>query len=207
MLKGSLVELRSFPKDLVISGSVRSVADIEGRTVRHPIARGEQISALRLIDTAKAQTLSVQIPPGLRGFTVPVDSTKSPATLISPGDFVDVIVSAELIRLGGSGSGTPELLGAGGEKAKAAVTILQNVQVMAVQRRHADTGVVYDASTRGEPPGKDDDVTYLTLAVTPEQAQLVWLAINEGKLTVTLRSFGDDKIIVLPPVAEPIRIR
>jgi Flp pilus assembly protein CpaB len=47
----------------------------------------------------------------------------------------------------------------------------------------------------------------VTLAVTPEQAQLLWLASQEGKLTITLRAFGDDKIADLGTIAEPIRIK
>ncbi len=206
VLKASLVEVRDIPKDLAISGGLPRLSDVEGKTVRHPIARGEQISNLHLVDTVKAQTLSVQIPVGLRGFTIPVDTTRSPAGLLAPGDFVDVIVSGELSRLGGSTAGTLDTLNSSGDKPHAAVTLLQNVQVLAVQRKFAANGTVYDSSTRGQPPGATDDVTFITLAVTPEQAQLLWLA-SEGKVTVSLRAFGDDKITTLAPIAEPIRFR
>ncbi|MGE5596921.1 MAG: RcpC/CpaB family pilus assembly protein, partial [Hyphomicrobiales bacterium] len=78
------------------------------------------------------------------------------------------------------------------------------VQVLAVQREFVDDGVPYDASTRGEPIGDDDKVNYVTLAVTPEQAQLLWLASQEGALTLSLRPFGDDAAAALTPIAEPI---
>ena len=66
--------------------------------------------------------------------------------------------------------------------------------------------LIVTCSTRGQPPAEKDDVTFITLAVTPEQAQLVWLE-SEGKLTVSLRAFGDDKITDLKTLAEPVRIR
>jgi pilus assembly protein CpaB len=206
VITGAMLQLKEIPKELAVAGGMQNVKDVAGVTARYPIARGEQISSERLVEAAKAKTLSVQIPQGLRGFSIPVDVTKSPAALAAPGDFVDVIASADLDRLG-SAPGAVATLGTNGDKPKAAVTLLQNVQVLTVQRNYADNGVVYDSSTRGDPPAEKDDVTFVTLAVTPEQAQLLWLASQEGKLTITLRAFGDDKIADLGTIAEPIRIK
>jgi pilus assembly protein CpaB len=210
VITDSMLQLRAIPKELVVAGGMQDVKDVAGVTARYPIAKGEQVSSARLVEAAKAKTLSVQIPVGLRGFTIPVDVTKSPAGVVAPGDFVDVIVSGDLERLGSAPGAAPATLGAAGangDKPKAAVTLLQNVQVLTVQRTYADNGVVYDSATRGDAPGEKDDVTYLTLAVTPEQAQLLWLASQEGKVTVSLRAFGDDKIADLGAVAEPIRVK
>ncbi|MBI2764678.1 MAG: Flp pilus assembly protein CpaB [Chloroflexi bacterium] len=209
VITNAMVQVRDIPKELVVAGSMQDVKDVAGVTARYPIAKGEQVNSARLVEAAKAKTLSVQIPVGLRGFTIPVEITRSPAALAAPGDFVDVIVSGDLERLGSAPGAAPATLGAAGsgDKPKAVVTLLQNVQVLTVQRNYADNGVVYDSATRGNPPGEKDDVTFLTLAVTPEQAQLLWLASQEGKVTVSLRAFGDDKIADLGAVAEPIRIK
>jgi len=201
-----MLEVIEVPRDLAVAGAFREIASVEGQVARYPIGRGEQISNIRLQEAAQVQALSFQIPKGMRGFTVPVDETRSPAALIAPGDFVDVLVAGELTRIGPSGELLPETLDGGGDAPKAVVTLLQNVQVLAVQRTRAE-GVVYDSATRGEPLDDDDNVSYVTVALLPDQAQLLWLAMQEGSITLALRAFGDDAVATLEPVAEPIRIR
>ena len=206
-ITGAMVERRDVPRELLVAGSFTDLTSVVGQTARYPIARGEQMSPARLVEAnTTVKSLSFQIPPGLRGFTVPVDIKTSPSALIAPGDFVDIIVSAELTRLSPiAGTSTQTLTN--DKIPNAVVTLLQNVQVLSVDRKYADNGVVYDSSTRGTPPGKDDDVNFVTLAVTPEQAQVLWLASQQGKITLTLRAFGDNKVADVAPMAEPIRIK
>ena len=61
------------------------------RATRSPL--GEQINPLRLVPAEEVQALSFQIPPGLRGYSIPVTTENSPAALLVPGDFVDVLVA------------------------------------------------------------------------------------------------------------------
>ena len=204
-LDETMVRLKAIPKSAVISDPFLTLKPVIGTQTRYPLQANEQLAVGRLLAGVEAKTLSVQIPKGLRGFTVAVSVNNSPAGLLAPGDFVDVLVSAELMRLGSS-TGTLSGTLSGDDNPKAALTLLQNVQVLSVQRNYVSNGVVYDSSTRGEAVDKDDDVGYVTLAITPEQAQLLWLATQEGKITLTLRAFGDDTVQTLPPVAEPIRI-
>jgi hypothetical protein len=52
---------------------------------------------------------------------------------------------------------------------------------------------------------KDASVSYLTLAVTPEQAQaLTLLSERSSSMTVSLRPFGDSETKSLAPFTEPI---
>lgn len=202
------VETRQVPRDLLLLGALTDTSAVVGQTARYPIAKGEQIATPRLVVTKESKSVSFQIPPGLRGFTIGVETKTSPAALMVPGDFVDVLVSGDITRLSPlASSAAATLLLTNGDKPKAAVTLLQNVQVLSVQRDHVDTGVVYDSSTRGNPPGEKDDVSFITLALTPEQSQLLWLASQENKVTVSLRGFGDDTVTELPTVAEPIRVK
>lgn len=203
-IDSSMLEERSIPEEAVISSAVTRPDEVVGQVTRYPIATGEQLSALRLIEPPAVKALSFQIPPGLRAFTVPVSSTTSPASLLAPGDFIDVIVSAD-VKLILPGSATAPSTGSA-KDLKAAVTLLQNVQVLSVQKTFVDNGVPYDSSVRGTPPD-DKSVNNVTLAVTPDQAQLLWLASQEGKVTLSLRAFGDDAIADLQPVSEPLRLK
>ena len=200
------------------------------RVARYPIEKGEPITAGRLVDAPEVQLLSFQIPAGLRGMTIPVRETETPAALMGPGDFIDVIVRIDqslikddsfLLTLAGdendliarieqSLTGDSLLVTLIGEDDngdfKVSLTLLQNIQVLSIDRSYADTGVIYEPSTRAEAREEDDRVSFVTLAVTPEQAQLLWLAQDKGLLTLVLRPFGDDEITPLGPTIEPFVI-
>ncbi len=212
VIEAADLAMRSIPNSAVVSGAYTERETVIGQTARFPMARGEQVAPARLVAPV-GRAPSFQIPAGMRGFTVPVDVTLTPASLIVAGDFVDVIVAASLQLIDPELAPTPQAAptpGTEGDKKgpedfAGAVTLIQNVQVLAIERRYVDSGE-YTDETRGE-LGDDKDVRYVTLIVTPEQAQLLWLAVDQGKLTLALRGWGDKETIDLPPSAEPLRLR
>jgi len=206
-IEDDMLERKDIPEAAVIAGAAVNFDEVAGEVARYPVTKGEQLNAKRVVAKTDVQTLSYQIPEGLRGFTIPVEVNTSPAALLAPGDFVDVLAVGKLVNLAGPvpvSTATP-VAPASEDEPKVAVTLLQNIQVLAVQREYVSNGVPYDSSVRGAPP-KEGDVSYVTLALTPDQSQLVWLASQDGKLTLSLRAFGDDKTSPLSPVVEPVRI-
>ena len=193
----SMLTMSRVPEVAVAEDSFRERSLAVGQIARYPLARGEQVSPSRLVAAPQVQSLSFQIPEGQRAMTMPVSTQDSPATLTAPGDFVDVIISVDVARLNGQGPATGRT---------GAATLLQNIQVLSVDRSYVDTGVVYDPSVRGEPPGERDSISFVTLSVTPEQAQLLWLAQDSGRLTLILRPFGEDSITPLAPIIEPLTL-
>ena len=203
VITADMLAIKELSPSNIIYGAAEEPSLVIGQTVRFPIVEGEQVLISRLVDRSETQALSLQIPPGLRGFTIPVDVTTTPAGLLVPGDFVDVIVSAE-IKLLALPAAVQTL--SSESDLKAAVTLLQNLQVLSVQRDYVDNGVPYDPTVRGE-LGDDDSIHYVTLALLPEDVQILWLASQEGEITLSLRAYGDDEIISLQPVVEPVRIQ
>ena len=204
-ITADMVELKQIPATAAISDPVSNLNDIVGQVSRFPVNSNEQFSRGRLIAASQAKSLSFSIPAGLRGVAVAVDKTTSPTALLSPGDFVDVIVSAKETDLA---IGTQSLPASSttSNDFDAAVTLLQNVQVLSIETNFVDNGVPYDSTVRGTPDDKTTG-TYVTLALTPDQAQLLWLASQKGKVTLTLRSFGDAQIANLAPIAEPVVLK
>ena len=210
----SMLEVRDVPLDAIVTGAATDIESLVGQTARFPVAAGEQIHPLRLVPAVEVQALSFQIPPGMRGYTIPVSTDNSPAALLAPGDFVDVLVTGvavDLVTQQTLETGQPVIQLAQPDQegeVLGAATLLQNVQVLSVQRLFVTTGQ-YEPSTRGAPP-EDDNVSYVTLAVSPEQAQLILLASQGGELTLTLRAFGDDSVAplgtIIGPVPQPITI-
>jgi pilus assembly protein CpaB len=203
LITDALLTTKTLPPPAIPEDSFQDKALLKGKTVRYPIAKGEPITTARLIQPSGTKSLSFQIPPGMRGMTIPVNPKNTPAALIAPGDFVDVILSVDLVTLTGRAVPTPV---GSDHPLRGSSTILQNVQVLSVDRYYVANGVVYDSSTRGTPPDEKTDVTFVTLALTPDQAQLLWLAADGGKLTLVLRPFGEDTLVPLAPRAEPIQL-
>jgi pilus assembly protein CpaB len=191
---------REVPTTAVAADSFRDSGLVVGQVARYPIATGEAVTHSRLVEAPKVQAISFQIPPGLRGMTIPVNTTVSPAALTAPGDFVDVLVSVQ-----GSGiQGGPT--GAAAQN-RGVATLMQNIQVLSVGTTYINNGVVYEPSLRGAPPADGVGVGFVTLAVTPEQAQILWLAQDSGRLKLLLRPFGEDSTFPVPPVFEPLSVR
>ena len=118
----------------------------------------------------------------------------------------DVIVTAKVATLATTAQSAPVVTNNSNNDFKAAVTLIQNVQVLSIQKNFVANGVPYDATVRGRPDDKTDG-SYVTLALTPDQAQLLTLASQDGKVTLTLRAFGDAKVADVAPIAEPVRIK
>ena len=204
-LTSDMITLKSLPANAVPSSAIRSVDQVVGQTTRYPIQAGSQLTADVLVAPARVNTLSFQIPPGLRAMTIPVSNTDSPSLLTAPGDFVDVLVRSKAAVLGLPVSAAQVGLGRNPTDIEAVVMLLQNVQVLSVDRGIVPNGVPYDSSVRGTPPDGKDNVGFLTLALTPDQAQVLWLAQDQGKLSVVLRPFGDEDRPALQPRVEPVR--
>ena len=124
--------------------------------------------------------LSSKIPVEMRGFivnNVPVAT----ASLIKPDDNVDVLFTF------------PAKL-KGDIQQNVTVTLLQNIKVLGVG---ADLGQGLDAKSAGAMKDKSEDVAGLTdsmplaLALSPNDAQYLALAQQEGTITIILRSHGD----------------
>lgn len=205
-IEESMVQVKELPQSAIISDPYSTTEEVVGTVARFPLQANEQVAKGRLVDAAKGKSLSFQIPAGLRGFTIQVDSNSSPAALIAPGDFVDVITAAKIVNLlPQTTSSATTASAAQGNDLKAAVTLLQNVQVISVEQTYVSDGVPYDSTVRGTALNKA--VQNVTLALLPDQAQLLWLAVQDGKLTLALRGFGDAEVKDVAPIAEPVRVK
>jgi pilus assembly protein CpaB len=212
-ITGKMVGVKAVPQDAVIASPLTETKAAVGQVARYPVAKGAQLSSTTIGAELKSTALSYEIPDGKRAMTIPVGNDMSPAALMVPGDFVDVLSVGDLDKAIAGGPGTTPVASADSQNQppKVAVTLVQNVQVLAVQNTYVDNGVPYDPDTRGS-QATDKTITNVTLALDPAQAQLVFLASQRGTngqnadLTVVLRHVGDKDTPALPPVSEPIII-
>jgi pilus assembly protein CpaB len=135
------------------------------RVVLTPIERNEPILASKVTGPGQRGSLSNLLKEDMRAVTVRVDDVRGVAGFVLPGDRVDVV----LIRTDGTR----------GAKNYADV-IVQNVKVLAVDQK------------ANERPNQANLVAKaVTLAVSPENAQKILLAVNIGKISLTLRKSGE----------------
>jgi pilus assembly protein CpaB len=154
-----------FPKESTPDGAFDSVEKLTGRVAVTNIAAREPITETRLAPEGSAGGLSAVIPEGYRAMTVKVDDAAGISGFIMPGAFVDVVVVIDPRE--GSGNQDP-----------ISKIVLQNIKVLA-------NGQNID---KPEDQREANSVKAVTLQVTPEQAEKLALASNEGKLQLVMRN-------------------
>jgi pilus assembly protein CpaB len=163
-IKPTDVKLVSIPRDRFPSGAFEKVEQVVGRPVISNILMDEPVMAGRLAERGSGFGLAPMIPTGMRAVAVKVNEVIGVAGFLISGMRVDVLV-------------TMRPAGEGGARTN---TVLQNIVVVAAGQQ-----IQPDAT------GKAVNVPVVTLLVTPEQAEALTLAGNEGRIQLVLRNSGD----------------
>lgn len=164
------------------AGTLTSAQQATDRVALRDIGASETLSQANTAATPEGTSLSQVIPQGLRAVSLSVSEKSSVANLIKPGDRVDVLVV--------SNSRTPPPAGHVFPLAQA-VTILQNIPVLAVGR----TSVVADSKNANGPAHT------VALAVTPRQAAMIALIPAVGNEYLTLRPADDGTEPATSPIS------
>lgn len=158
------VRVMRFPGSSLPAGYFSRVEDVVGRGVLTPIVGNEVVLNSKVASENAGGGLPAMIPPGMRAVAVKVNDVIAVAGFALPGTRVDVVVTGNATHTGPSDE-------------VSATTVLQNVQVLAA-------GQKLQKNTDGKP----EEVQVITLLVTPEEAQKVALATQEGRIQLTLRN-------------------
>ncbi|HEY0380252.1 MAG TPA: Flp pilus assembly protein CpaB [Pyrinomonadaceae bacterium] len=157
-----------FPSNSIPAGAFENAQKLVGRVAVVQIAAREAITDSKLAPEGTAGGLTAIIPEGYRAMTVKVDDASGVSGFLQPGAVVDVVVVIDPKE--NSINQDP-----------ISKVVLQNVKVLA------------NAQNLDKP--KDDreatTVKAVTLQVTPEQAEKLALASNEGKLQLIMRNSID----------------
>ena len=157
------------PNGSVPEGVFRKTDVVVGRVAIIPIGVREPITNSKLAPEGTGAGLSAVIPLGYRAMTVKVDDVVGVSGFIMPGSFVDVVA---IIVPPGAGSD---------QRGPISKIVLQSIKVLA-------SGPKLDTPENQRTPA---EVRAVTLQVTPEQAEKLVLAANEGKLQLVMRNYTD----------------
>lgn len=168
--------LAQFPRNVTPDGAFGAIDDkVIGRVATIRITAREPITESRLAPVGSAGGLSSQIPDGYRAMTVKVDDVVGISGFIMPGTLVDVVVVIDPPNKDGNQS-------------KVSKIVLQNIKVLA-------NGQNIDKPKNDR---EAERVKAVTLQVTPEQAEKLALASNEGELQLVMRNSVDQNDEVTP---------
>lgn len=164
-----------FPGAIKREGETTAAEALKGRTLR-AIAKGEPMMKSAMIDNTKSNFVAASLTAGMRAMAINVTPNTSVAGFVTPGDYVDVILtydvklpSDEKVRKAAMPVVTK----------LAAETILEKLRVLAT-----------DQSTNQSAEAKVTKT--VTVEVDPRQAELLTLAAKMGTLSLVLRSIGDE---------------
>jgi pilus assembly protein CpaB len=163
-LKKGLIKTTPWPKTSIPAGAFSSPQQVFGKVNRVKILANEPILESRL--AGEGAGLTVRLEAGKRALALRVDEIVGVSGFIVPDDRVDVILTT-----------TP--LGAA-QDAKISKIVLQNKRVLSV------------AQSTEQKDGKPQLARSITLEVTPEEAEKLSLASQEGQIVLALRGLGDD---------------
>jgi len=213
----SMVEVRQVPSDTQSELAYTDPSQVVGQITRYPIATSEEVLSTKVVSlqsVAKTgDSLSYVIPEGKRAISIEVNQVVSSGGLVLPGDYVDIIGVFNVNFRDGDQVTT--------EEKYFSRIILQNIGVLAVAQTLVDTvpeagttsgagdqtattgtGSAEGQMVRNTDATPEPKATTVTLSVTPQEAQLLFLAEENGVLRLALRPYGDAEVQDVPFVAE-----
>src|SRR6478609_2428234 len=178
IITADAVGYQLWPKEMVqdayfVDGEA-DMAKLLGTVVRYQITAGEPVTQGSLVSPGDRGFLAAALGPGMRAITVPVSEKTGVGGFIFPGDRVDLMLTQAV-------SGND-----GGTELKTTETILRNLRVLATDKST-------ETSTNDEGKTVVNDLSTVTLEVTPRIAEKISVAQTIGTLSMSLRSIADNQ--------------
>jgi pilus assembly protein CpaB len=167
----------SWPREAVPAGIftdyvnlIPSSGGMPARRARRAISQGELVLAAKVSEFGEKVTIVQTLGPNRRAIAISVSAATAVGGFVTPGDFVDILLT----------QGRKEML--------RAVTILQDIRVIAVDQ---------DSDEQNDSP---EIARTVTVEVTPEQGQRLALAQKAGTLSLTLRTLDANEDVPLESI-------
>lgn len=175
-LQENHLRLVKMPDTDLPPGTFRSLPEVVGRGVVVPMTKNELVLAGKLASENGGAGLPSLIPSGMRAVSVKVNDVISVAGFVTAGTRVDIVLTGNPTK-----DSDPAQI--------TTTTVLENLQVLAA-------GQKLQRNEQGEP----QQVTVITLLVSPEDAQKLVLASSEGRIQLALRNPLDTNHQPIPQI-------
>ena len=151
-----------------IQKAAKTIEDFAGWVARDPFGPGEPITESKVVAPGSRGFLAAVLSPGMRAVSVPVSNTSGISGFVLPGDQVDILITHSLAD---NSSGKADA-----KHHTAAETVLHDVRVIGIDQKLDNKG------------GEAVVAKTATLEVTPKQSEIIAVASEIGKLSLSLRS-------------------
>lgn len=172
-IEGRHVKTITVPSGTPLGNHFSDITEIEGLIATQRALDGEVLLKERFAKAGSGSTLAALIKPDMRAVTVRVDDVVGVAGFLLPGNHVDIVAARKL------------------EKDRATTeTVLMNIHVLAVDQ------------TTSQDKNEPVVVRAVTLEMTPQEAEILVKAREEGRIQLTLRNPADDmrpQLVATPP--------
>ena len=156
--------LADWPVNVPLSGAINNREALVGRIVLYPIAAQEPIREQLLAAPGASVGLTAKIPDGMRAVAIQTNEVNNVSGFLFPGCHVDALVTFRLEN----------------GKESLTATVLQNVEVLSTGEK-----------LQPDPSGKPQNVKQVTVLLTPDDAEKLVLASNQGTVQFVLRNGSD----------------
>ena len=201
----SMVEVKLVPAENAAPLAFSTLDQVVGQATRFPVTVGEQVLSSKVVtlsgnSAAVSRSLSFVIPEGRRGFAITASEVMDAGGLVLPGDYVDIVVLYDVQFRSTDGVETVE--------SYVVQHLMQNIEVLAVAQSIVDVvetpaeggsnngaGASDTQRVRNSEAKPNHEAITVTLALTPEEAQRLYLAEANGKIRLAVRPYGDTETL------------
>lgn len=166
------IELKEMPVEFVSPGAVTDPNEIIGKVALVSFKPGEQILKNKITKPSPLTGLSLQVSPGKRAITIPIDEMRGVAKLLKPGDRIDILAAVSV--------------GSGQNRRKEVRPLMQSAPILATGVRIAnELPVLYEKNKRGDSViirnlTRDTQFNSITIEATPAEAQKIFFILNQN---------------------------
>lgn len=177
-IEGRHIKVITVPTGTSLGNSFATIKEVEGLVATQKVLNGEVLLKERFTSSGGGSTLAALIKPDMRAVTVRVDDVVGVAGFLLPGNRVDIVAARKV------------------QERATTETILMNINVLAVDQ----------TST----PDSSEPVVVraVTLEMTPQEAEILVRAREEGRIQLTLRNPKDEfrpQLVATPEPPAPVK--
>ena len=166
------VAVRKVPRGHEPDNAFRDQGQVIGKRLIRSMSKGQIFTKAYFPTEGTGLELASQLPSGMRAVSLAISDSSGLRGLLYPGSTVDILVS----------------LRSSNNDESVSKTLLEEVQVLAIGSKTASSPEEEDGK---QPKVERAKKMIVTIAVYPEQAQKLQLAMKHGTLSLALRNPGD----------------
>ncbi len=183
-LKESMLAEETVNRAIIQPRAAISIDRVVDKIAIVPISKGEQVLLNKVTISGQEGSLSMKEPSGKRAISVSLDNISSGGGMLRPGDHVDVVGMVPIPAVNAEGKQVNQL---------ATMPLFQDVLILAVGQEFTSISSARKEERLASP--------VITLALSPQEANLIFFVQQQAKLRLIYRSPVDKQVQRVAPAS------